>query len=146
MEGKRLSPGCCNKYLRLQGSNTKHLFLTVQEAWRAKIKVPNYMMPSEELLPGLQTATFFVSLNGKEGNHLFHVSSYEGTNPGHGTTNWFQIGKGVCQGCILSPCLCNFYAEYIMKNAGLESTMPGEISITSDMQMTPSLRQKVKRS
>ena len=39
---------------------------------------------------------------------------------GHGTTDWFQRGKGVCQGCILSPCLFNFYAEYIMKNAGLE--------------------------
>ena len=38
---------------------------------------------------------------------------------GHGTTDWFQIGKG-CQGCILSPCLFNFYAEYIMRNAGLE--------------------------
>ena len=40
--------------------------------------------------------------------------------PGHGTTDWFQIGKGVCQGCILSPCLFNLYAEYIMRNAGLE--------------------------
>ena len=39
---------------------------------------------------------------------------------GHGTTDWFQIGKGVRQGCILSPCLFNFYAEYIMRNAGLE--------------------------
>ena len=39
---------------------------------------------------------------------------------GHGTTDWFQIGKGVCQGCILSPCLFNFYAEHIMRNAGLE--------------------------
>ena len=39
---------------------------------------------------------------------------------GHGTTDWFQIGKGVCRGCILSPCLLNFYAEYIMRNAGLE--------------------------
>ena len=38
----------------------------------------------------------------------------------HGTTDWFQIGKGVCQGCILSPCLFNFYAEYIMRNAGLD--------------------------
>ena len=39
---------------------------------------------------------------------------------GHGTTDWFQIGKGVCQGCILSGCLFNFYVEYIMRNAGLE--------------------------
>ena len=70
---------------------------------------------------------------------------------GHGTTDWFQIGKGVRQGCILSPCLFNFYAEYIMRNPGLEETqagikLPGEISITSDMQMTPPLWQKAKRS
>ena len=68
---------------------------------------------------------------------------------GHGTTNWFQIGKGVRQGCTLSPCLFNFYAEYIMRNAGLEeaqleSRLLGEISITSDMQMTPPLWQKEK--
>ena len=44
---------------------------------------------------------------------------------GHGTTDWFQIGKAVCQGCILSPCLFNFYAEYIMRNAGLEETQTG---------------------
>ena len=44
---------------------------------------------------------------------------------GHGTTDWFQIGKGVCQGCILSPRLFNLYAEYIMKNAGLEETQAG---------------------
>ena len=61
---------------------------------------------------------------------------------GHGTTDWFQIGKGVRQGCIVSPCLFNFYAEYIMRNAGLEETQAGikilgDISITSDMQMTP---------
>ena len=43
----------------------------------------------------------------------------------HGTTDWFQIGKGVCQGCILSPCLFNFYAEYIMRNAGLEEAQAG---------------------
>ena len=70
---------------------------------------------------------------------------------GHGTTDWFQIGKGVRQGCILSPCLFNLYAEYIMRNAGLEETklesrLPGEISITSDMQMIPPLWQKVKRN
>ena len=44
---------------------------------------------------------------------------------GHGTTDWFQIGKGVCQGCIFSPCLFNLYAEYIMRNTGLEETQAG---------------------
>ena len=44
---------------------------------------------------------------------------------GYGTTDWFQIGKGVCQGCILSPCLFNFYEEYIMRNAGLEEAQAG---------------------
>ena len=44
---------------------------------------------------------------------------------GHGTTDWFQIGKGVCQGCILSLCLFNFYADYIMRNAGLEEAQAG---------------------
>ena len=63
---------------------------------------------------------------------------------GYGTTDWFQIGKGVHQGCILSLCLFNFYAEYIMRNFGLESRLLGEISITSDMQMT--LWQKVKKN
>ena len=63
---------------------------------------------------------------------------------GHGTTDWFQIGKGVRQGCILSPCLFNLYTEYIMRNARLDEAqakirLPGEISITSDMQMTPHL-------
>ena len=70
---------------------------------------------------------------------------------GHGTTDWFQIGKGVRQGHILSPCLFNLYAEYIMRNAGLEETqagikIAGGISITSDMKMTPPLWQKVKRN
>ena len=44
---------------------------------------------------------------------------------GHGTTNWLQIGKGVSQGCILSPCLFNFYAEYVLRNAGLEEAQAG---------------------
>ena len=70
---------------------------------------------------------------------------------GHGTTDWFQIGKGVCQGWILSPCLFNLYVEYIMRNTGLEeaqleSRLPGKISITWDKQMTPPLWQKLKRN
>ena len=44
---------------------------------------------------------------------------------GHGTTDWFQIGKGVCQGCILSPCLFNLQAEYIIRNAGLDESQDG---------------------
>ena len=48
---------------------------------------------------------------------------------GHGTTDWFQIGKGVCQGCLLSPCLFNLYAEYITRNAGLDEAQAG-IKIT----------------
>ena len=69
----------------------------------------------------------------------------------HGTTDWFKIGKEEPQGCMLSPYLFNFYAEYIMRNAGLEETqlesrLLGEISLTSDMQMTPPLWQKVKRN
>ena len=74
---------------------------------------------------------------------MIHYAGQEATvRTGYGTTDW-QIGKGVRQACILSPCLFNLYAEYIMRNTGLEkaqdcqSRLPGEISITSDMQMTP---------
>ena len=90
-------------------------------------------------------------------NHLtcllrnLHAGQDRTVQTRHGTTDWFQIGKGVRQGCILSPCLFNFYAEYIMRNAGLEEAqagikIAGRNIITSDMQMTPPLWQKVKRN
>ena len=80
-----------------------------------------------------------------------HASQEATVRTGHGTTDWFQVGKGVRQGCILSLCLFNLYAEYMMRNTGLEeaqleSRLLGEISITSDMQMTPPLWKKVKRN
>ena len=83
------------------------------------------------------------------------INLYEGqeatVRTEHGTTHWFQIEKGVCQSYILSPCLFNLYADYIMRNAGLEeaqlkSRLLEEISTTSDMQMTTPLWQKVKKS
>ena len=70
---------------------------------------------------------------------------------GHGTTNWFQIGKGDHQGCILSPCLFNLYAQYIMQNARLDEAQVG-IKVarrninTSDVQMTPTYGRKQRRS
>ena len=70
---------------------------------------------------------------------------------GHGTMNWLEIGKGVCQGCILSPCLFNLYAEYIMQNARLDEAQ-AEIKIAKRNSnnlrytMTPPLWQQVKRN
>ena len=90
-------------------------------------------------------------------DHLTHLlrnlhAGQEATvRTGHGATDWFQIGKGVRQGCILSPCLFNLYAEYIMRNAGLEEAQAG-IKIAGRninnlrMQMTPPLWQRVKRN
>ena len=70
---------------------------------------------------------------------------------GHRTTDWFQIGKGVCQGCILLPSSFNLYAEYIMRNAGLDEAQAGSRMVggninNSHMQMIPHLRQKVKKN
>ena len=70
---------------------------------------------------------------------------------GHGTTDWFPIGKGVRQGCISSPCLFTLYTEYVMRNIGLDEAQAGikiarRNKITSDMQMTPPLWPKVKRN
>ena len=70
---------------------------------------------------------------------------------GHGTTDWFQIGKGVCQGYILSPCLVTLYTEYIMRNAGLEKAQAGIKIARRNINnlryaMTPPLWQKVKKN
>ena len=70
---------------------------------------------------------------------------------GHGTTDWFQIKKGVHQGCILSPCLFNLYAEYIMRNAGLEEAQAGIQTAGRNInnlkyKTTTPLRQKAKRN
>ena len=78
-----------------------------------------------------------------------YAGQEETVGTGHGTTDWFQIGKGICQGCILAPCLFKLYAEYIVRNAGLDEALAGiKIAgrniLTSDMQMTPPLWQKVK--
>ena len=90
-------------------------------------------------------------------NHLtcFLRNLYSGqearVRTGHGTTDCFQIRKGVHQGCIFSPCLFNFYAEYIIEMLDwmqhkLESRLPGEMPTASDMQMTPLFWQKVKKN
>ena len=79
-----------------------------------------------------------------------HAGQEATVRTGHGTTDWFQTGKGVCQGCILSPWFFNLYAEYYMRNAGLEEAQAGikiaGRNITSDLQIAPPLWQKVKRS
>ena len=77
-----------------------------------------------------------------------YAGQEETVRTGHGT-DWFQIKKGVHQGCILSPCLFYLYAEYIMRNVGLDEAqagikIAGRNVITSDMQLTPRLWQKVK--
>ena len=80
-----------------------------------------------------------------------YASQKAEVSTGHGTTDWLQITKRVPQSCTFSPCLFNLYAEYIIQNTGwvkhkLETRLSGEISITSDMQMTPPLWQKAKKS
>ena len=80
-----------------------------------------------------------------------YVGQEAAVTNGHGTTDWFQIRKGVHQGCILSSCLFNLYAEYIMRNAGLNEAQVGiKISRRNinnpDIQMTPPLWQKMKKN
>ena len=64
-------------------------------------------------------------MKGSVNFHKLNPSRSRRVRTGHGTTDWFQIGKGVCQGCMLSLCLFNFYAEYIMRNAGVDEAEAG---------------------
>ena len=87
-----------------------------------KYRIPSHGLHTTSVLP-------FMASSERDGNTrppdlpLEKPVCRSGT--GHGTTDWFQIGKGVCHGCVLSPCLFNFYAEYIMRNAGLEEAQAG---------------------
>ena len=138
--------------------------LDLKKAEEPEIKLPKYAgSPKKQ---EFQKNIYFCFIDyAKACNHVNHNklenSERDGnTKPpylppeirtGYGTTDWFQIRKGVCQGCILSPCLFNFYAEYIMRKPGLEEAqagikIAGEKSITSDMQMSPPLWQKAKKN
>ena len=112
-------------------------------------------------LTTLKTLTVWITINcGKFFNRWGYLicllrNLYAGqeatVRTGHGTMDWFHIRKEIRQGYILSPCLFNLHAEYIIRNAGLDESklelrLPGETSITSDMQMTASLWQKVKKN
>ena len=122
--------------------------LDVEKAEQPEIKWPTYTGSSKKQgnsrkistsasLTRLKPLTVWITTNWKIPNEMgipdyltcllrnLYVDQEAKVRTGHGTTEWFQIGKGVCQGCILSPCLFNFYAENIMKNAGLEETQAG---------------------
>ena len=80
-----------------------------------------------------------------------HAGQEATARTGHGTMDWFKIGKGVYQGCMLSPCLYNLYSQHIMRNTLLDEAQAstrllGEISITSGMQITPPLWQRARRN
>ena len=74
---------------------------------------------------GLDEAQARIKIAGRNINNLRYAGQEATVRTGHGTTEWFQIGKGVCQGCILSPCLFNLYAEYIMRITGLDEAQAG---------------------
>ena len=114
--------------------------LVLEKAEEPEIKLPtstgsskkqeNSRKTSSALLTMPKTLTVWITTNcGQFFKRFFLRYLYAGqeatVRTGHGTTNWSQIGKGVCQGCILSPCLFNLYAEYIMRNAGLEKAQAG---------------------
>ena len=101
-----------------QESSRKHLFLLYwlcQSLWLCGSQSKNWRILKEMGIPDHLTCLLRNLYAGQEAT----------VRTGRGTTDWFQIGKAVRQGCILSPCLFNFYAEYIMRNAGLEEAQAG---------------------
>ena len=148
--------------------------LDLEKAEKLEIKLPTFVGSSKKRESSRKTSTYALLTMPKpltvDHNKLWKILKEMGipdhltcllrnlyggqestVRTGHGTTDWFHNGKKLHQGCILSPCLFNFYAGYIMRNAywikhKLESRLPGEISITSDMQMTPHLWQKAKKN
>ena len=148
--------------------------LDLEKAEEPEIKLPTYVESSEKQERSRETSTsavltmpkplpVWITTNWKIlkeigiPDHLTYVlrnlyAGQEGTvRTGHGTTDWFQIWKGVCQGCILSPCLFNLYTEYIMRNPVLDEAqagirITGRKSITSDTLMKSPLWQKVEKN
>ena len=108
------SPALQVEYLPAEPQGKPMLGYKYQQSWASKVG-SDYEDLKEMGIPDHLTCLLRNLYAGQEA----------AVRAGHGTTDWFQIGKGVCQGCILSPCLFNFYAEYIMRNAGLEETQAG---------------------
>ena len=154
----------CSSWIRKRQRNQRSNCQYLVDHRKSK-RIPEKKTPSiSASLTMLKPLTVWITTNcGK----FFKIWEYQTTWPAswetcvqvkkklrtrHGTIDWLKFGKGVHQGCILSPCLFNLYAEYnIQKMPGwkkheLESRFPGAISITSDMQMIPPFRQKVKRN
>ena len=120
----------------------------LEKAEEAEIKLPTFVgslkkqessikTSTSALLTRLRPLTLWITTNWKILNEMgildhpncvlrkLHAGHEATVRTGHGTMHWFQIGKGVCQGCILSPCFLNLYAEYIMRNSGLDEAQTG---------------------
>ena len=127
----------CGVPLHGCSSKAQPLLLTLHKGYLLTAALPDLQRGISALLTMPKPLTVWITINWKIlkemgiPDHLTHLlrNLYAGqevtVRTGHGTTDWLQIGKGVHQGCILSPCLFNLYAEYIMRNAGLEETQAG---------------------
>ena len=136
--------------------------LSRQEYWCGLLFPPPEDLPNQGIEPVSSALAFRFFTTESPGNpasvmHMYisylppekSVCRSRSNRTGHRTTDWFQIWKGICQGCILSHCLFNFYAEYIMRNGGLDASQAG-IKIPrrniSNLKYIPPLWQKAKRN